>query len=640
MKYRDEIDGLRAFAVIPVIFFLAGVDLFGGGYVGVDVFFVISGYLITTLIINDLQLQRFSLLNFYKRRAKRLLPALILVILVSLFGALLLLPPQDLKDYFESISAVLLFGSNVFFWTESGYFDTIAEMKPLLHTWSLAVEEQYYILFPIAMILLWKFGLRVLIGILVFSFFASLILAEWASIHHPDAAFFLLPTRGWEILAGAFCAFVPKEQVQLSSMISQLGSLLGLALILFAIFVFDHHTRVPGIYGLVPVLGAVLVILFCRQGTLVYNLLSVNWIVFLGLISYSAYLWHQPLIAFSRYFFAPTNYVSFGGLIVALTLFLSVLSWKYIEQPFRKRIALTNYGIAVLGVSLLLFSLGAWSISKSIDTKNDIFNYSEHWTGWGECRNQLDIDPQYSGCMEIGSDSMPSIVVIGDSHAGVLAQGLHKHYVEKEVGLSIFLSSGCFPTVSTKNEDSRFMQCQNKFIDKAIDRVAGMPETKTVILSGYGALELTGRRAHQSSKFDSRELSNRHDLLLDGMRRTLALLIESGKKIVLIQEFPEMLVPSRICWGQIKFSGKCELRVAKGEVLARLHLINSIYTDLASEFENVTLLDPMHAFCDSDYCYGSKGREIWYQSHDHITPKGSEVFVNYFSKQFDELITQ
>ncbi len=215
MKYRAEIDGLRALAVIPVILFHAGFEWFSGGFVGVDVFFVISGYLITTIIISEMAEGKFSMVNFYERRARRILPALFFVMAACLPFAWLWLTPSDLKDFGQSLIAVSFFSSNMLFWLESGYFDTAAELKPLLHTWSLAVEEQYYILFPIFLMLTWRLGVKWISIILSFVFLLSLGLAVLGTQYATNpqitsGTFFLLPTRGWELLVGVFAAFYLK----------------------------------------------------------------------------------------------------------------------------------------------------------------------------------------------------------------------------------------------------------------------------------------------------------------------------------------------------------------------------------------------------------------------------------------------
>ena len=207
LTYRPEIDGLRAFAVIPVIFFHAGFKLFGGGFVGVDIFFVISGYLITSIILSEMENGKFSLINFYERRVRRILPALFFVTLVCVPFSWMLLISKDMKDFAQSLIAISTFSSNILFWLESGYFNTAAELKPLLHTWSLAVEEQYYLLYPLFLILSWRLGKRWILALLTAAFLVSLGLGHWGAYNKPHAAFYLLPTRAWEILIGIFAAF-------------------------------------------------------------------------------------------------------------------------------------------------------------------------------------------------------------------------------------------------------------------------------------------------------------------------------------------------------------------------------------------------------------------------------------------------
>ncbi|WP_299009830.1 acyltransferase family protein [uncultured Shewanella sp.] len=339
MHYRAEIDGLRAIAVLPVILFHAGFQPFSGGFVGVDVFFVISGYLITSIILTELDKGHFSLITFYERRARRILPALFFVILVCTPFAWAWFMPMDLQDFAQSVVAVSTFSSNILFWLESDYFDTAAELKPLLHTWSLAVEEQYYILFPLFLIWTWRLGSRWILLLLSIIFIASLIAAQWGAYHAPNATFYLLPTRGWELILGVFAAFFfhHYKTMNVAQYIQNIMSLVGIALVIYAIFFFDETVPFPSVYTLVPTLGTLLIILFAQQGTFVHALLSVKVLVGVGLISYSAYLWHQPLFAFAKYlsFTEPPLLLMLGLSITSILL--AYLSWRFVEMPFRNK---------------------------------------------------------------------------------------------------------------------------------------------------------------------------------------------------------------------------------------------------------------------------------------------------------------
>ncbi len=363
MKYRAEIDGLRALAVLPVILFHAGFEWFSGGFVGVDVFFVISGYLITTIIISEMAEGKFSIVNFYERRARRILPALFFVMAACLPFAWLWLEPNDLKGFGKSLIAVSTFSSNILFWRESGYFDAAAELKPLLHTWSLAVEEQYYILFPIFLMCIWRLGIKWVLILLSVVFFISLGIAQWGAYNRPTASFFLLPTRGWELLVGVFAAFYLKYNTYLKShTLNQALSLLGFFMIVYSIVEFNKTTPFPSLYALIPTFGTVLLILCAVPRTLVYKLLTLKFIVGIGLISYSAYLWHQPLLAFARH-------RSFGDIpelilitLCVISLVMAWFSWRFVEKPFRSKTKVNSRSIFKFSVIFTLFFLttGLW----------------------------------------------------------------------------------------------------------------------------------------------------------------------------------------------------------------------------------------------------------------------------------------
>ena len=344
LSYRAEIDGLRAIAVLSVIFYhaqfiLFGRDWFEGGYIGVDIFFVISGYLITRIILAELQEEGgFSFLNFYQRRARRILPMLFVVIIVSVPFAWHKLWLSDFVEYAESLLASLFFGSNLFFYfNATGYATDSALLKPFLHTWSLGVEEQFYLIFPILAIAAYRYCRKYFLAILVFSCLLSLLFAELMQARDQTLNFYILLSRFWELAIGSVLAYVElNRKVLQNNAFRSLLPTLGLLLITYSVLVFDDKTPHPSLYTLIPVLGVALIIGFASEDDWVGRLLGRKLFVWIGLISYSAYLWHFPIFALSRH--TPVDHSNLEKLEwVLLALILSAISYVLIEKPFRDR---------------------------------------------------------------------------------------------------------------------------------------------------------------------------------------------------------------------------------------------------------------------------------------------------------------
>lgn len=368
MNYRKEIDGLRAFAVIAVIFFHAEFYLFRGGYVGVDIFFVISGYLISNLIFKEMHSKTFSLKNFYLRRIRRILPALFATLIATVLLAWLFMPPSELKNYGKSLISVTLFSSNFFFWRNTDYFQIDQGLVPLLHTWSLSVEEQYYLVFPIAVALIWRFRRRTKILLLISSFTVSFSLAQILSSMKPMAAYYLLPTRIWELLIGVIATLVLQHRTMSKTprWIDELLSYLGFSFILFSIIVFSETTPYPSIYTLIPTIGTFLVIVFASTKSTSGQFLGLPFFAGIGLISYSAYLLHQPIFVFSR-FLKHDEDTAFKVLLIAIIFSLSILSWYFVEKPFRSPNRIGNRPTLIMATvfTSLLFLMG--QITSRVD---------------------------------------------------------------------------------------------------------------------------------------------------------------------------------------------------------------------------------------------------------------------------------
>ncbi len=430
MNYRREIDGLRALAVIPVILYHAGLQGFGGGYVGVDIFFVISGFLITSILIAEMQAGTFSLIGFYERRARRILPALFLVLLACLPFAWFWLQPLALQNFSESLVAVILFISNIFFWKHGGYFDIESELNPLLHTWSLAVEEQYYVVFPLFLMLAWRLGKKWMLGLLGLGALVSLALAYKGTLTFSTTAFYLLPGRGWELLIGAFAAFYlsSKNTASAKNNVSanQLLSAAGLLLIIYSIVFFNKDTPFPGPYTLVPTLGAVLIILFSSPQTIVGKLLSSKIFVGVGLISYSAYLWHQPLFSFAKHrsVGAPSQPLLITLSIAALVL--AYFSWKYVETPFRDKRRVSRKQIFTFAALASLFFIAVGVIGSKKEGFPDRYHVPAELSDTfgvskkaNECFDKPGIHAREDWLCNLGQQSTekPSFMMFGDSHS-------------------------------------------------------------------------------------------------------------------------------------------------------------------------------------------------------------------------------
>ncbi len=339
MKYRPEVDGLRAVAVVPVILFHAGVTSFYGGFLGVDIFFVISGYLITSLIAEEIHQGGFSIVNFYERRARRILPALFLIVLFAILVAPFALNPLQMKDFGESLVGISTFSSNIIFWLQSGYFGTASEKSPLLHTWSLAVEEQFYVFFPLLLMFLWAFAKKLVELALVSILLISLILAHWASAHTADANFYLLPTRTWELMIGSLVGLLLRNELFNNTIkpFQNLLSLLSFTVLLASFAFFDSNTPHPSLWTLIPVGATAVLIASTTTESIVGKILSNRLMVGVGLISYSLYLWHQPLFAFARLLMPEDEQKTIILGLSVLSVLMAYFSWRFVEQPFRNK---------------------------------------------------------------------------------------------------------------------------------------------------------------------------------------------------------------------------------------------------------------------------------------------------------------
>ena len=460
LRYRPEIDGLRALAVIGVVLYHIGLG-FPGGYVGVDVFFVISGYLITGIIAKDLRNGTFSMLDFWVRRIRRILPAVTVTVVASLILGYFILEAEQFKALAESSIAQSLMAANVFFWLDNmSYFAEASDMKPLLHTWSLAVEEQFYVVFPLFLSLLSKHLRKYTLPVIISVCVVSLVLSCWAQMHKPGANFFLLPTRAWELMLGAVIALM-NSKMEMPRKVAEAGAWLGLAMIVAAMSFYDAETPFPGWTAILPVAGSGIFIWSNNTGqTSAGKLLSLRPLVFIGLISYSLYLWHWPILVFIKHVIIDISLPWKLGILM-ISLILSILSWKWVETPFRRKGFLSKrssaFGFAALStIGLLLMSATIWKMNGLPDRYDDFVVLREDisWVG-------KEYESELGSYVEIGAESSanermevkPSFALWGDSHAMCISATVDK--VARSHGLNghVYAGPGRIPVIGVRKDD-------------------------------------------------------------------------------------------------------------------------------------------------------------------------------------------
>lgn len=668
MNYRREIDGLRALAVVPVILFLAGFDLFRAGFVGVDVFFVISGYLITTLILADVAQGKFSLAHFYVRRARRILPALFLVIAVCLVLSWFLLLPSDMNAFLQSVMAATVFGSNILFWRESGYFESEVALKPLLHTWSLSVEEQFYLLFPLCLVCALRFGKRGALCLLVVFAVCSIALAYWGAFNKPAAAFYLLPTRGWELLIGAIAAFYLSHapQARFGRWVSEAGAWLGLLLIAAAVFGYARPIRGLGLPALAPTIGTALIILFGTQQTSAGRFIGNQAFVGVGLISYSAYLWHQPLFAFARHGSVGAPSQTFFAMLIFLTFVLAYASWRYVETPFRQGSRIARPQVLALGYGMAAFfilfgafgymSAGyAWRFDDAI--RNIESARADKNPSQAECYFMAGLPAVPDGYCRLGKGPVVGMLM-GDSHADTLAFPLSNALGERGVSFLSAAYGGCPPIENLyRPNEGRSHKCY-EFNRRNFDFVLNNPAIESVVLmarwtaysegtffdNGEGGVESLGSvvvgLVDPSGQPQNTAKALRKAMVLDQFLKSIQKLVAAGKQVFLIYPVPEVGydVPSRRA--RLKF-----LENSDDIVTTRYDLYQSRHADLfrifdyLGEHKNLVRIKPNEMLCDrfiKGQCVTEIAGKILYYNDDHLSNAGSQMLADEIVKYLRE----
>jgi len=629
---RRDIDGLRALAIIPVVMYHFGFGVFSGGFVGVDVFFVISGYLITSIIVREIGEGRFSFVDFWARRARRIIPALSVMMLVALVVGWYLMPVSDYSQLGRAVRYQAMFVSNILFMRQDGYFNPASDFKPLLHTWSLSVEEQYYILFPLLMVLLtrylrqWRWALC---GLLVVSF----ALNVWVIKRQPDAAFFLLPMRAWELLCGAMLAVLPISGRKLAPWACEAVSAGGLLAVLIAIFGFNKYTLFPGWAALLPVLGATAMIWANGQTpTLVGRLLSLRAMVGIGLLSYSWYLWHWPVFVYANAISVDGMQALEAGGWVLLTLVLAWLSWRLVELPFReKRLFAGRKSVLYAGLATLLIigMAGQWvrtsdGVPARVSGQALQYAQARDWQrGQMGCLLQRDSQDMSKVCRFGGDDQTPPVQLVwGDSHAAALKPAIEAD--AERYGIPVWLASlsGCLPILGHETRQ----QCQD--FNQATLQSIREHNIHDVVLAARWSLYLYGEEdgdmQHVLYRDDSRSVAEQ------AFARDLSAMVhrlwETGVRVWIFKEVPLQRQGTVARLSSLAMLGRSAERLGRplAEHLARQKFLNALFTQLSQQDPQVRTLDPAPLMCPDGICRAEFDGYSQYMDENHLSDKGGE----------------
>jgi len=681
--YRPEIDGLRALAVLSVIFFHAEINIFQGGFVGVDVFFVVSGYLITTIILKDAEKKKFSIAYFYQRRVRRILPALITTIALTLPFALIFLPPTDLQNYSKSIISSLTFWSNFQFSSETGYFATPGEYKPLLHTWSLSIEEQFYIFYPLFFIFIFKLSKKFLNLLIIIILLLSLIFAQWGgnlNFQYPfideDLLFysqsfltkFMMPFgRIWELALGAACAFLinsNKDYFQINQiqnnkiLLFNTFSFIGIFLVSFSFFYLSKNFPYPSFYSLIPTIGTALLILFTHKNTFIQKILSYKHLVLLGLISYSAYLFHYPVFSFIKYANLDIDR-SIYFYIIPLILFFSFLNWKFIEKPFRNKnfslrklffFIIFSYFFLIIISIYIHVNEGLNKREKFILPKNieDSFIRSEKGS---DCLNihYIHKEKNKKNICKIGNVKKEKIdfLIFGDSHIVSfypVINNLLKNY--NKSGLFVGYA-GCAPILNVYNlrKDQKEKNCYE--LNKLVSKIIKKQGIENLILMsswsyytdgnpfGENLNLLTLKPKRSSNKSLSKKAFDK------GMSDTLKYYHKLKTNVFIIQQAPHQLFnPEHVYYRSLdndilKFNRK----LAHYSINLNTHnnhqdFVKKTFNKFDIKYKNLTLINFDDIFCNSEKekCLIGNENYSFYFDNSHLSTKGANLTESKFEK--------
>ena len=652
-KYRSDIDGLRAVAVLSVVAFHAFPSWISGGFVGVDIFFVISGYLIATIIFENLDRGTFSFAEFYARRIKRIFPALLLVLLVSYTFGWFALLADEYKQLGKHIAGGAGFVSNILFWNEAGYFDNAAETKPLLHLWSLGIEEQFYIVWPLVLWFAWRSGWNLLaVTILAggISFYLNVKGAKGDSV----ATFYSPQTRFWELLSGNLLAWLTLNKTKVLKRIRPaLGgcgafapgvrpaamsvlSMVGLLLLIFGFWRIHRNFTFPGVWAVIPVAGAVLLIYCGPQAWVNRTILSNRVLVWFGLISYPLYLWHWPLLSFARITESriPDSRIRLAAVVLATAL--AWLTYTFVERPVRLGKTSRKLTVAVLGLAMAtLGGVGYWTYCE------DGFPSRPSLQAIGENSKQVELLTEdgaqsHKACLEkYGitryvrycnvTGERPSVALIGDSHARAMYNGMSVLLGDRGVGV-LNIGGRLFLGVAAYPKGDEFEMKVSQGGNFATRFVIDEPSLKTVVMLSGGPANLIDAESSVFQLIDQPEIADRKKVWEIGMRRTLDALVKAGKDVIFVIDNPEIDFDPRMC---LENRPLRITRPTRNCAISResYDLRNRDYRRLVlavlQDYPRVKVFDAAAYLCDENWCRASLGGEVLYSDGNHLSVAGA-----------------
>ena len=655
-EYRKEIDGFRALAILPVVFYHAGIKLFSGGFVGVDVFFVISGYLITNIILSDIENKKFSLKNFYERRARRILPALLLVSVICIPFSFLFFKDIYLLEFARSLVSLIFFSSNFLFWSESGYFNTNTEFKPLIHTWSLSVEEQFYILFPIILLFLFNFFKFFTKIFFIILFTLSLLFCVWGSFNYPNATFYLLPFRGWEIILGVLTAiYLYENKIKFKKVYNEFFSIIGFCLIFISIIFLDSKTVFPGYVALLPTIGTVLLITFCRKGTTLYKVFTIKYLINLGLISYSLYLWHQPILAFVKFYLLNEFSLYHKLFIILISIIISYLSWKYFESPFRNKQKISNKNLLLFLCLPIIIFFSTWGYVVKFSNLDNIYTSKpKQFIGgkkveYFESKFDIQINSKnvfYDAIKPKNSKANIKVLVIGDSHAqGYNLMG--EYYADKyQIEWHSYIYTGCPPIFGYYKiyniEQIKSSKIQNECKDQVKIWENFIKENGKyfdyVILSSRWNF-MFNHEIYEKKQYRKDALIKNNEIFINnnkiqtlsrsnftnGLKNTINIINNNGPKVVIFSQPPLLIRNPMRCMGVSKISyDYCANAKFKSINERGLFVKNTILSEnKLNNIGNLYLILENY-LCDEDKekCISKKNNKLLYKDDDHLSYEG------------------